>query len=107
MTASEQLEASHRIFSITDPQDGTLLKISKENNYPHFSIPKTVGGRYSVFTPVGLLPLAITGINIEEFVAGAQQAFDDCLSDKNHSLETNPALCYAGIRNVLYKIIIK
>ncbi|WGL59500.1 glucose-6-phosphate isomerase [Pigmentibacter sp. JX0631] len=96
-------EASHRIFSITDPSDGTLLKISKENNYPHFSIPKTVGGRYSIFTPVGLLPLAIAGINIQEFVAGAQQAYEDSLSEKNHSLETNPALCYAGVRNVLYK----
>lgn len=96
-------EAAHRIFTITDPQDGTLLKISKENNYPHFAIPKTVGGRYSIFTPVGLLPLAIAGINVQEFVAGAQQAYDDSLSEKNHSLETNPALCYAGIRNVLYK----
>lgn len=95
-------EASHRIFAITDPQDGTLLKIAKENNYPYFPIPKNVGGRYSVFTPVGLLPLAIAGINVTEFVAGAVQAFDDCTSEKNHSIETNPALCYAGIRNVLY-----
>lgn len=95
-------EASHRIFAITDPSDGTLLKIAKENHYPHFPIPKSIGGRYSVFTPVGLLPLAIAGINVTELVAGATQAYEDCTSEKNHSLETNPALCYAGIRNVLY-----
>ncbi len=95
-------EASHRIFAITDPNDGTLLKIAKENNYPHFPIPKNIGGRYSIFTPVGLLPLAISGVNVTEFVAGAEQAFYDSTSEKNHSLETNPALCYAGIRNILY-----
>ncbi|KAB8032202.1 glucose-6-phosphate isomerase [Fluviispira multicolorata] len=95
-------EASHRIFAITDPNDGTLLKIAKENNYPHFPIPKNIGGRYSIFTPVGLLPLAIAGVNVTEFVAGAQQAFADSTSEKNHSLETNPALCYAGVRNILY-----
>lgn len=96
-------EAAHRIFAVCDPTSGTLLKIAKENNYPHFPIPKNIGGRYSVFTPVGLFPLAIAGINVTELIAGAKAAFEDCTSDKNHSLETNPALCYAGIRNILYK----
>lgn len=95
-------EAAHRIFTITDPNDGVLLKIAKENNYPYFPIPKNIGGRYSVFTPVGLLPLAVAGVNVLEFMNGAQQACEDSTSEKNHSLETNPALCYAGIRNILY-----
>jgi glucose-6-phosphate isomerase len=95
-------EARHRIFAITDPTEGTLLKIAKEQNYTHFSIPKNIGGRYSIFTPVGLLPLAVAGIAVDDFVAGAQHAFYDCTTEKNHSLETNPALCYAGIRNILY-----
>lgn len=96
-------ETSHRIFAVCDSTNGTLLKIAKENNYPHFSIPKNIGGRYSVFTPVGLLPLAISGINVTELLSGAKAAFEDAVSEKNHSLETNPALCYAGIRNILYK----
>lgn len=95
-------EASKRIFAITDPESGTLLKIAKENGYPIFPIPKDVGGRYSIFTPVGLLPLAAAGIDCAELLAGARQAMHDASSDKNDSIETNVALCYAGIRNVLY-----
>jgi glucose-6-phosphate isomerase len=96
-------EARERIFAITDPEDGILLKLAKAEGYPCFPIPKNVGGRYSVFTPVGLLPLAIAGVDVEALVAGATQAFEDASSEKNNSLETNVALCYAGLRNVLYK----
>jgi glucose-6-phosphate isomerase len=96
-------EARERIFAVTDPEDGILLKLAKTEGYPHFPIPKNVGGRYSVFTPVGLLPLAIAGVDVNALVAGAQQAFEDASSEKNNSFETNVALCYAGLRNVLYK----
>lgn len=95
-------EAAARIFTVTDPESGTLLQISKTNGYPHFPIPKNVGGRYSIFTAVGLLPLAVAGIDVDAFLAGAIQATEDSTSEKNDSLETNPALCYAGIRNALY-----
>lgn len=95
-------EAGARIFAVTDPDSGTLLQLAKTHGYPHFPIPKNVGGRYSLFTAVGLLPLAIAGIDVESLVAGAIQATEDCVSEKNESLETNPALCYAGIRNALY-----
>jgi len=95
-------EAKLRIAAVTDPQSGTLLKVARENGYPTFTVPPTVGGRYSVFTAVGLLPLAIAGIDVEGLVAGARQASLDALSEQNDSLETNVALCYAGLRNVLY-----
>ena len=96
-------ETQKRIFAITDPANGTLLSIAKENNYPSFPIPKGIGGRYSVFTSVGLLPLALAGINVTEFVQGGIQAFENCTSTENNSMENNLALCYAGIRNILYK----
>ncbi len=96
-------EARERIFAITDSQDGTLHQVATDEGYPQFAIPKNVGGRYSVFTPVGLLPLAIAGVDVGALVEGARQAFEDAASEKNNSLETNVALCYAAIRNSLYK----
>jgi glucose-6-phosphate isomerase len=95
-------ESSHRIVTITDPESGTLRKMSLEKKYPMFTVPRNIGGRYSIFTAVGLLPLAIAGIDVDALVAGAVQAATDCVSDKNDALETNVALCYAGIRNALY-----
>ena len=97
-----ETEANQRIFAITDPETGTLLKIAKENQFPFFSVPPSVGGRYSVFTAVGLLPLAVAGVNCDELLAGAKQAMLDASADTNNSLETNIALSYAAIRNVLY-----
>jgi glucose-6-phosphate isomerase len=96
-------ESSARIFAVTDPHDGVLNQICQENSYTHFPIPKNVGGRYSLFTPVGLLPLAVAGINVENLVEGAQQAFINLADVKNTSFDTNPALCYAAIRNTLYQ----
>jgi glucose-6-phosphate isomerase len=96
-------EASARIFSITDPESGTLLKLSKAHGYPTLNIPRNIGGRYSIFTAVGLLPLSVAGLDVREFVEGARQARVDCMSEKNEALETNPALCYAAIRNALYR----
>ncbi|MEN9810995.1 MAG: hypothetical protein RLZZ488_2562 [Pseudomonadota bacterium] len=96
-------EASARIFAITDPESGTLLRLAKTHNYPTLTIPRNIGGRYSIFTAVGLLPLAVAGIDVQQFVEGARQARADCTSEKNEAIETNPALCYAAIRNSLYK----
>ncbi len=96
-------EARERIFAITDPQDGTLNRIATTEGYPKFVIPKNVGGRYSIFTPVGLLPLAVAGVDVNQLVEGAIQAFQDASSEKNNSLETNVALCYAALRNALYQ----
>lgn len=96
-------EADARVFIVTDPVSGQLHNIGVEKNYPMFAIPKDVGGRYSVFTPVGLFPLAIAGVPIKEMIAGVRAARDDIISEKNNSFETNPALCYAAIRNILYK----
>ncbi len=96
-------ESKERIFAITDPSDGTLNRLATAEGYPKFPIPKNVGGRYSLFTPVGLLPLAVAGVDVEQLVAGALQAFEDASSEKNNSLETNVALCYAALRNALYK----
>jgi glucose-6-phosphate isomerase len=96
-------EAQARVFAVTDPQDGTLLKIAKDNGYQHFPIPRNIGGRYSIFSQVGLLPLAVAGVDVAEFLEGGKQAAHDAKYEKNDSLETNPALCYAGIRNVLYQ----
>jgi glucose-6-phosphate isomerase len=96
-------EASARIFAITDPESGTLLKLSQTHGYPTLSIPRNIGGRYSIFTAVGLLPLAVAGINVNEFLEGARQARLDAVGEKNEAPESNPALCYAAIRNALYK----
>lgn len=96
-------EADARVLVVTDPTSGLLYELAKNKNYPKFPIPKDIGGRYSVFTVVGLLPLAFCGISIKDLLAGAQAARDDTISEKNASLDTNLALSYAGIRNILYK----
>ncbi len=70
----EQLgeKAKKRIVVITDPEKGDLLKIAKEKGYKSFSIPQNIGGRFSVLTPVGLLPSAFMGIDIEKILNGAE-----------------------------------
>lgn len=95
-------EARLRVAAITDPEGGTLHRLAKEQGYPMFAIPRDMGGRYSVLSPVGLLPLAIAGVDVERLVEGARQACHDATSDSNDSLETNVALAYAGLRNILY-----
>jgi len=95
-------ESNRRIFAITDPQQGTLLKLAKENNWATFSIPPNVGGRFSVFTAPGLLPLTLAGIDTSQFLRGAQMAQQDAFQENNGSMETNLTMCYAGIRNALY-----
>ena len=92
-------EAKKRIFCTTDKLKGTLLSLAKEEEYKCFEIPSNIGGRYSVLTSVGLLPVAVSGGNIEEILEGAHQAEMDFL-DAN--LEKNSCYRYAVIRNILY-----
>ena len=96
-------EAKKRIVIITDAHSGTLLSLAKENNYPTLSIPAGIGGRYSVFTPVGLFPLAFAGMNMSQFILGACHVYEYNCDEKNDTFEKNMALCYAALRNGLYK----
>ncbi|MEM7184175.1 MAG: glucose-6-phosphate isomerase [Spirochaetota bacterium] len=91
---------AERIFSTTDAQKGALKKLSDEYNLKTFTIPDDVGGRYSVLTPVGLLPIAAAGISIDEFVTGAKAMRQTVLTQPK---ESNPALLYASYRNALYQ----
>ena len=94
-------EAQKRIVAITDEKKGALKKLSTEENYQTFVIPDDVGGRYSVLTPVGLLPIACAGFNIEKIIAGAQIMRNNLL--KNSTFKENIAMQYALCRYLLYK----
>ena len=91
--------AKERIFVTTDKQKGALKKLAEEQGYETFVIPDNIGGRYSVLTAVGLLPIAVAGINIDELMEGAAFA-QDKYSDDN--LKYNACYKYAVIRNILY-----
>lgn len=92
--------ARERIFAITDKEKGVLKDTANEEKYESFIIPNDIGGRYSVFTPVGLLPIAVAGIDIQELIGGAK---DGCVEYGNKNIEENPAYLYAVIRNILNK----
>ncbi len=92
-------EAKQRIFVTTDKQKGALKTLATEEDYETFVVPDDIGGRYSVLTAVGLLPIAVSGVNIEEMMAGAAKAREDFSSP---NLEENLAYQYAAIRNILY-----
>lgn len=93
-------EAKKRIFCTTDRKKGTLKQIADQEGYEIFTIPNDVGGRYSVLTSVGLLPIAVAGINIDALMLGAK-----CAQDKFNcsDLEKNDCYKYAAIRNLLYQ----
>lgn len=93
-------EAAARIVAITDKSRGALKTLATGEGYKTFVIPDNVGGRYSVLTPVGLLPLAVAGVNIEEFVKGAQDM--EKATAEGVAFEKNPAAIYASVRNALY-----
>ena len=93
-------EARSRIYVTTDKEKGALKKLSEEEGYETFVIPDNVGGRFSVLTPVGLLPIAVAGIDIEKLMKGAKLA-QDCYNDEK--LKYNECYQYAVIRNILYK----
>lgn len=92
--------ARERIFVTTDKARGTLKKFSDEAGYETFVVPDDVGGRYSVLTAVGLLPIACAGIDIDQMMKGAQDAR---VAYSNSNIEENDALKYAVIRNILMR----
>ena len=94
-------EASGRIFAVTDAQRGALKTVSEEEGYSTYVIPDDVGGRFSVLTPVGLLPIAVAGFDIEKLIVGAVRMMKQCLASADP--EKNPAIRYAAIRNALYQ----
>lgn len=91
-------EAKDRIY-ITTSNKGVLYSLAKEENYTTFIIPDNIGGRYSVLTPVGLLPIKVAGINIDNLLSGAQTAEEIY---NNDNLLENDCYKYACIRNILY-----
>lgn len=94
-------EAAGRIYAVTDVQRGALKKLAEEEKYSTYVIPDNVGGRYSVLTPVGLLPIAVAGFDIEKLIGGARGMMEQCLASADP--EKNPAVRYAAIRNALYQ----
>ena len=93
-------EAQKRIYVTTDKRKGALKQLADDEEYETFVIPDNVGGRYSVLTPVGLLPIATAGINIDELLEGARFAHEK-YNDSN--LKYNECYKYAVCRNILYK----
>jgi glucose-6-phosphate isomerase len=93
-------EARKRIYATTDSEKGALKKLSTEEGYESFIIPDDVGGRYSVLTAVGLLPIAAAGISIESIMQGAADASKEY---SNPNLAENEAYQYAAARNALYR----
>lgn len=92
-------EAKERIFATTDKEKGALKQLATNEGYETFVVPDDVGGRYSVLTAVGLLPIAVAGIDVEAMMQGAAKAREELSSDE---LENNIAYQYATIRNILY-----
>ena len=92
--------ARERIFITTDKCRGTLKEFSDKAGFETFVVPDDVGGRYSVLTAVGLLPIAVAGIDIDAMMAGANEAMN---AFKSESIETNSALKYAIVRNALLR----
>ena len=91
--------AAERIVAITDAKKGALRSLADVNGYETFVIPDNIGGRYSVLSPVGLLPIAIAGFDIRELIKGAKDMA--ILSRNNRDAITNPALMYASARNLV------
>ena len=94
-------EAKHRIVAITDAKRGALRTLADQEGYKTFIIPDNVGGRFSVLTPVGLLPIAVAGISIRDLVAGAVSM--EKATDASVPFADNMAAIYAATRNELYK----
>ena len=93
-------EAAKRIFVTTDKARGTLKALADQNGYQTFVVPDDVGGRYSVLTAVGLLPIAVAGIDIDRLMQGAAAAREKY---NDPSLDANDCYRYAAIRNLLYR----
>ncbi|WP_071123861.1 glucose-6-phosphate isomerase [Leptotrichia massiliensis] len=93
-------EAAKRIYATTDKEKGALKTLATAEGYETFVVPDNVGGRFSVLTAVGLLPIAAAGINIDELMAGAKDAMNDFA---NKNMDENQALQYAAARNILHR----
>ena len=94
-------EARSRIYATTDKAKGALKTLAQNEGYEQFVVPDNVGGRYSVLTAVGLLPIAVAGIDIDKLMMGAKTA-QDRYDDSN--LKYNECYKYAVVRNILYKL---
>ena len=94
-------EAAERIVAVTDKARGALKTLATKEGYPTFVIPDDVGGRFSVLTPVGLLPLAVAGVNIAELVRGAREM--EHATGEEVPFAENPSARYAVVRNELYR----
>lgn len=93
-------EARKRIYVTTDKSKGALKTLAADEGYETFVVPDNIGGRYSVLTAVGLLPIAVAGINIDELMIGAKYAQDKYLDS---DLKYNECYQYAVVRNILHK----
>ena len=94
-------EARSRIYATTDKEKGALKTLADKEGYEKFVVPDNIGGRYSVLTAVGLLPIAVAGIDIDKLMEGAriaQERYND------PSLKYNECYQYAVVRNILYKL---
>ena len=94
-------EARSRIYATTDKEKGALKQLAESEGYEQFVVPDNVGGRYSVLTAVGLLPIAVAGIDIDKLMEGARLA-QERYNDSN--LKYNECYQYAVVRNILYKL---
>lgn len=94
-------EAVKRIVAITDAKKGALRTLANQEGYKTYVIPDNVGGRFSVLTPVGLLPIAVAGFDIDQLVNGAADMEKSTTADIE--FEKNPAAIYAAVRNALYR----
>ena len=93
-------EAKDVIVAVTDAKKGAARTCANKEGYKSFIIPDNVGGRFSVLTPVGLLPIAVAGFDVKQLVAGAADMEKAC--DKDVAFEENPAAIYAATRQALY-----
>lgn len=92
--------AAARIYATTDRRRGALRRLAEEEGYTTFVIPDDLGGRYSVLSPVGTLPIAAAGIDLDPILAGAAAAYDAC---SQPDLERNQAYLYAALRYIFYQ----
>ena len=93
--------AANRIVAITDKSKGALKKLADKEGYKTFVIPDDVGGRFSVLSPVGLLPIACGGFNVKDLIKGAEDM--ETILKRKEKFEENPAMLYAALRNLLYR----
>lgn len=95
-----EAEANKRIIATTDCKKGALKTLADSKGWKRFIVPDDVGGRYSVLTPVGLLPISATGMDIKAMLQGAKDAKEDAKED---DIKKNIACLYVALRNILYK----